>query len=69
MKLKSVVVAGSVFVAIAAANSALAHPGHEPEDLIHALAHELASPRGIVALLVLGVGAVLWLAYKSGPKK
>jgi hypothetical protein len=55
------------FASIATTN-AIAHPGHEPEDLIHALAHELASPRGILALIVLSVAAALWL-YSKNQKK
>jgi hydrogenase/urease accessory protein HupE len=48
---------------------AIAHPGHEPEDLLHALAHEIASPRGIFVLLVIGVGIGLWAAHKARSKK
>jgi hypothetical protein len=44
--------------------AASGHPGHEPEDFIHAIAHELASPRGVLALVVLGVGALMWLYAK-----
>jgi hypothetical protein len=55
--------------AFAASTAALAHPGHEPEDLLHAIAHELASPRGILALLILGVAAALWVAHKARTKK
>jgi hypothetical protein len=48
--------------------SAFAHPGHEPEDLLHAIAHELASPRGILALIILSVAAWLWLYAKNQKK-
>jgi hypothetical protein len=41
--------------------TASAHPGHEPDDFIHAITHELASPRGGLALIVLGVGVLMWL--------
>jgi hypothetical protein len=55
--------------ALAVSTTASAHPGHEPEDLLHALAHELASPRGILALLILGVAGALWVAHKARTKK
>jgi hypothetical protein len=55
--------------AFAVSTAALAHPGHEPEDLLHALAHELASPRGILALLILGVAGALWVAHRARTKK
>jgi hypothetical protein len=42
-----------------------AHPGHEPEDFLHAVAHELASPRGILALIILSIAAGLWLYSKN----
>jgi hypothetical protein len=42
-----------------------AHPGHEPEDFIHAIAHELASPRGALALIVLGIGVLMWFYAKK----
>ncbi len=45
-----------------------AHPGHEPEDFIHAFAHELASPRGILALIILSAAAALWLYGRSRKK-
>jgi hypothetical protein len=51
--------------ALLAAQSSWAHPGHEPEDLLHALAHELASPRGILALILLAAVGVLWKCVKS----
>ena len=50
-------------------SAAFAHPGHEPEDLLHAIAHEIASPRGIFVLLVIGVGVGLWAAHKARSKK
>jgi hypothetical protein len=45
-----------------------AHPGHEPDDLLHALAHELASPRGILAIIILCIAAGLWLYARSQRK-
>jgi hypothetical protein len=42
-----------------------AHPGHEPEDFLHAVAHELASPRGILALIILSIAVGLWLYSKN----
>ncbi len=56
---------GALFALI---GSAHAHPGHEPEDFVHALAHELASPRGILAIIILIVAGALWL-YGRGTKK
>lgn len=51
--------ASSVLLLSAASH---AHPGHEPEDLIHAVAHELMSPRGIALLLIVAaVGAIWWV--------
>lgn len=49
----------SAFVVLSGASHA--HPGHEPEDLIHAVAHELMNPRAIALLLaVAAVGAIWW---------
>jgi hypothetical protein len=48
-------------VSLIAAVDAVAHPGHEPDSLIHALAHQLASPRGILALIILGVAGALYV--------
>ncbi|MGL4231749.1 MAG: hypothetical protein ACRDAM_21315 [Casimicrobium sp.] len=61
--------AAAIGFALAISAAASAHPGHEPENLLHALAHELASPRGILALLILGVAAALWGAHKASTKK
>jgi hypothetical protein len=61
----------SAIAAIGAAGAtfnALAHPGHEPESLLHALAHEIASPRGVLALILIAVAAGLWL-HKRNHKK
>lgn len=41
---------------------ASAHPGHEAQDFLHALAHELMSPRGLAALLL--IGAIAGLACR-----
>lgn len=45
-----------------------AHPGHEPDDFVHAIAHELASPRGILAIIVLIVAASLWMYGRKNKK-
>jgi hydrogenase/urease accessory protein HupE len=58
----------SAFAIAAAAAAASAHPGHEPEDFLHALAHELASPRGILALIILSVAVGLYLYAKNQKK-
>jgi hypothetical protein len=68
MKLNSIRAMAMSF-AFVASTAALAHPGHEPEDLLHALVHELASPRGILALLILGVAGTLWVAHCARKKK
>jgi hypothetical protein len=41
---------------------ASAHPGHEAEDLLHAVAHELMTPRGLAALLLVSV--IAGVTYK-----
>ncbi len=46
----------------------LAHPGHEPDEFVHAIAHELASPRGILAIIVVLVAVCFW-AYGRSDKK
>jgi hypothetical protein len=45
-----------------------AHPGHEPDDFVHAIAHELASPRGILAIIVLVVAVSYWVYGRSDKK-
>ncbi len=66
LDLKNTLVAS---VAVMVSMAASAHPGHEPEDLLHALAHEIASPRGLLVLLALGVGGALWAVRKARTKK
>jgi hypothetical protein len=60
---KTIVASSTAFVATAV----YAHPGHEPEDWPHALAHELMSPRGILVLLLLAgvVGLRIYLRRKD----
>jgi hypothetical protein len=40
-----------------------AHPGHESEDVFHAISHELTSLRAIVFLLIAGAVVVAWRWY------
>ncbi len=59
----------TLVISVAATTSTLissishAHPGHEPEDVFHAIAHALMSPRAIVFLVVAGAAAVAWRWY------
>jgi hypothetical protein len=50
--------------ALLLSSAAIAHPGHEPDDIVHAIAHELMTPRGIFGALAVAAAvffAVKWL--------
>ncbi|TAG78439.1 MAG: hypothetical protein EAZ24_01970 [Burkholderiales bacterium] len=42
-----------------------AHPGHEPDDLFHAIAHELMNPRAIALLLIVAAVGAVWWSWRS----
>jgi hypothetical protein len=65
MNFKSALKSAALTSSALIVGAASAHPGHEPEDFIHAIAHELASPRGVLALIVLGVGVLTWSYAKN----
>jgi hypothetical protein len=61
--------ASTFAISVAATTSTLissighAHPGHEPENLFHVIAHALMSPRAIIFLLIAGAAVVAWRCY------
>jgi hypothetical protein len=65
IRVRNAALVGASIGASMVAFNAFAHPGHEPESLIHALAHEIASPRGILALFLIAVAAGLWLRKRN----
>ncbi len=66
MTIKTTIINTAAVVAALPAIS-MAHPGHEPDDFLHAIAHELMTPRGIAAVLLIGAvatGVYLWARSK-----
>jgi hypothetical protein len=60
-----------VFATVSAVltSTAHAHPGHEPGDIFHAIAHALMSPRTIIFLLIASAAVVAWRWYAGANNK